>query len=74
MATLTDGSTVASAATVEQQVPALIRQFIDYPVTENFRRRELCANAAARRLVLDKHCPRVLSCAGCGESIDFVGT
>ena len=43
--------------------------FGDLTADLRLRRRELCANAAARRLVLDKHCPRVLSCAGCGESI-----
>ena len=32
---LTTGPTAASAATVEQQVPALIRQFIDYDVVKN---------------------------------------
>ena len=46
-----------------------VHNYVFGDLTENFRRRELCANAAARRLVLDKHCPRVLSCAGCGESI-----
>ena len=46
-----------------------VQSYVFGDLTENFRRRELCANAAARRLVLDKHCPRVLSCAGCGESI-----
>ena len=31
---LTTGPTAASAATVEQQVPALIREFIDYDVVK----------------------------------------
>ena len=46
-----------------------VQSYVFGDLTENFRRRELCANAAARRLVLDKDCPRVSSCAGCGESI-----
>ena len=45
-----------------------VQSYVFGDLTENFRRRELCANAAARRLVLDKHCPRILCFAGCGES------
>ena len=47
-----------------------VQNYVFADLTADLRlRRERCANAAARRIVLDTHCPRVLSCAGCGESI-----
>ena len=47
-----------------------VQNYVFGDLTADLRlRRERCAHAALKRLVLGKHHVRVLTCAGCGESI-----
>ena len=47
-----------------------VQKYVFGDLTADLRlRRERCAHAALKRLVLGKHHVRVLTCAGCGESI-----
>ena len=54
---------------IERQ-SGVVQNYVFADLTADLRlRRERCAHAALKRLVLGKHHVRVLTCAGCGESI-----